>query len=232
MTAQAAVHPVMEVRDLRVYYHTPVGAVHAADGVNFLLRPRERLGLVGESGSGKTTTGMAIMRMIKSPGRIEGGQVLLDGQDLLALSEEEMRQVRFARVSLIPQGAMNSLNPVMRVGDQIEDIAGAHGQGRTQNEMAEHTAGLLRQVGLSPQVAHMFPHELSGGMKQRVCIAMAIACGRRVDHRRRADQRARRGGAAAGDGNARAGCRKSWERGGDPGRTRHGPDGPVRRPWA
>lgn len=180
MTAPAAVHPVLEVRDLRVHYHTPVGAVRAADGVNFILRPRERLGLVGESGSGKSTTALAIMRMIKQPGRIEGGEVLLDGQDLLTLSEEEMRRMRFASVSLIPQGAMNSLNPVMRVSDQIEDIIAAHGQGQSQKATAEHIAGLLRHVGLSPQVAQMFPHELSGGMKQRVCIAMAISLRPRV----------------------------------------------------
>ncbi len=180
MTADAAVHPVMQVKDLCVHYHTPLGPVRAADGVNFTLHPRERLGLVGESGSGKTTTAMAIMRMIKLPGRIEGGQVLLDGQDLLTLSDEEMRRVRFARVSLIPQGAMNSLNPVMRVGKQIEDIAEAHGLGQTRSQLAEHIAGLLAQVGLSPQVANMFPHELSGGMKQRVCIAMAISLRPRV----------------------------------------------------
>jgi peptide/nickel transport system ATP-binding protein len=154
--------------------------VRAADRVNFILRPRERLGLVGESGSGKSTTGLAIMRMIKSPGRIEGGEVLLDGQNLLTLSEEEMRRVRFAKVSMIPQGAMNSLNPVMRVSKQIEDIMTAHGQGQTQRDTAEHIAKLLRHVGLSPQVAQMFPHELSGGMKQRVCIAMAISLRPRV----------------------------------------------------
>jgi peptide/nickel transport system ATP-binding protein len=132
------------------------------------------LGLVGESGSGKTTTALAIMRLIKPPGRIEGGGIFLDDQDLLALSDERMRQVRFDQVSLIPQGAMNSLNPVMRIGEQITDIVRAHNGGISDAELKENMTTLLHLVGLRGEVAGMYPHELSGGMKQRVCIAMAI----------------------------------------------------------
>jgi peptide/nickel transport system ATP-binding protein len=166
---------VLQVRDLRVYYHTPRGAVKAVDGVTFDLRPGERLGLVGESGSGKSTIALSLMRLIKPPGRIEGGEVRLDGQDLRALSEEQMRRLRLATIALVAQGAMNSLNPVLRVRDQIVDALRDHGDLRTRRELEAHIADLLRRVGLRPEVADMFPHELSGGMKQRVCIAIAIS---------------------------------------------------------
>ena len=112
--------------DLRVSYHTAAGPVRAVNGVSFFLRPGERLGLVGESGSGKTTTALSLMRLLQEPAVIEGGEVLLDGVDLLRLSEEEMRQARFADISLIPQGAMNSLNPMMKVGEQLRDTIRAH----------------------------------------------------------------------------------------------------------
>jgi peptide/nickel transport system ATP-binding protein len=164
----------LQVEGLRVYFYTPAGPVRAVDGVSFPLRQGGRLGLVGESGSGKTTTALAIMRLIKPPGLIEGGQVLLGDQNLLELSDEAMRRVRFDQISLIPQGAMNSLNPVMRVRDQITDIVKAHNGGFAETELREKIPNLLQQVGLKPEVAGMYPHELSGGMKQRVCIAMAI----------------------------------------------------------
>ncbi len=165
---------VLQVNDLKVYYHTPAGAVKAVDGVSFFLKRGERMGLVGESGSGKSTAVLALMRLVMTPGRIEGGQALLDGVDLFKLSEEEMRRVRGAKISLIPQGAMNSLNPVMRVKTQMLDTMRAHDGKRPQNEMMDRIIELLKWVGLKPSVADMFPHELSGGMKQRVCIAMAI----------------------------------------------------------
>ena len=152
----------------------------AADGVGFRLERGECLGLVGESGSGKSTTAMALMRLIKPPGRIESGRVWLGGQELLGLSEEEMRQVRFARIALIPQGAMNALNPVMRTGDQIADTITAHEGGRSRSELDERVAELLAMVELEPDAARSYPHELSGGMKQRVCMAMAVALGPEV----------------------------------------------------
>jgi peptide/nickel transport system ATP-binding protein len=166
---------MLHVNDLHVYYHTPSGVIRAVNGVSFSLGPGERLGLVGESGSGKSTTALAIMRLIENPGRVERGQVILDGVNLLALTPRQMRQARFADVSLIPQGAMNSLNPVIRIEDQIRDIFTAHGVALTRQAFREKVDDLLNKVGLQPTVAAMFPHELSGGMKQRVCIAMAIA---------------------------------------------------------
>ena len=166
---------VLQVEDLRVQYGTPRGPVKAVDGVTFTLRPGERFGLVGESGSGKTTTAFALMRLIEPPGEITGGRALLDGVDMLELSDEEMRQARFAQIALIPQGAMNSLNPVMRIGQQLADTIRAHESGSRDRELDDRIDGLLESVGLSADVAGMYPHELSGGMKQRACIAMAIS---------------------------------------------------------
>ena len=166
---------VLQVEDLRVQYGTPRGPVKAVDGVTFTLRPGERFGLVGESGSGKTTTAFALMRLIEPPGEITGGKALLSGVDLLKLPDEEMRQARFAQIALIPQGAMNSLNPVMRIGQQLADTIRAHESGLRDRELDDRIDGLLESVGLSAEVAGMYPHELSGGMKQRACIAMAIS---------------------------------------------------------
>jgi peptide/nickel transport system ATP-binding protein len=166
---------VLEVRDLRVYYHTPRGAVKAVDGVSFSLAPGERLGLVGESGSGKSTIALSLMRLIKAPGKIEGGTIRLDGADVLALSEEQMRQMRLAGIALVAQGAMNSLNPVKRVREQIIDALADHGAKLPKREAEERIGELLESVGLRRSVADMFPHELSGGMKQRVVIAIAIS---------------------------------------------------------
>ena len=170
-------HPrhVLEVRDLVVHYHTVRGAVQAVNGVSFDIREGERLGLVGESGSGKSTIALALLRLIRPPGRIESGEMLLDGVDLLSLYEEEMRQVRLAKIALVAQGAMNSLNPVLRVKEQIRDGLKDHGIQLSPRAFADRVAELLNSVGLRRDVANMFPHELSGGMKQRVCIAIAIS---------------------------------------------------------
>jgi len=166
---------LLQVKDLRVYYHTEEGAVKAVDGVSFNLERGMRLGLVGESGCGKSTLAIALLRLIKLPGRIEGGQVLLDGVDLTQISEERMRQVRLGEISLIPQGAMNSLNPVMRVRDQIMDGIRDHREGMPPRLLRERMYEVLDSVELERDVAGMYPHELSGGMKQRVCVAIAIA---------------------------------------------------------
>ena len=166
---------VLRVEDLRVQYATSRGPVKAVDGVTFDIRPGERFGLVGESGSGKTTTAFALMRLIEPPGEIIGGKAVLGGVNLLELSDEEMRQARFAQIALIPQGAMNSLNPVMRIGQQLADTIRAHESGSRDRGHDERIDGLLESVGLSADVAQMYPHELSGGMKQRACIAMAIS---------------------------------------------------------
>ncbi|MGE3271918.1 MAG: ABC transporter ATP-binding protein [Chloroflexota bacterium] len=166
---------VLSVEDLRVHYHTPRGAVRAVDGVTFSIKAGDRLGLVGESGSGKTTIALALMRLIRAPGRIEGGHVYVDGVDLLSLNEEQMRQHRLAVIAMVAQGAMNSLNPVIRVRDQILDALKDHGVRLPKSEIQTRIGSLLQRVGLQPSVADMFPHELSGGMKQRVCIAIAIS---------------------------------------------------------
>jgi peptide/nickel transport system ATP-binding protein len=166
---------VLSVRDLRVYYHTPRGAVKAVDGVSFNLQPAERLGLVGESGSGKSTIALSLMRLIRPPGRIEGGEVLLDGVNLRGVGEEHMRRLRLAAISLVAQGAMNSLNPVLRVRDQILDALRDHGEQPAGRRRDNWIGNLLERVGLGREVAGLFPHELSGGMKQRVCIAIAIS---------------------------------------------------------
>ena len=166
---------VLRVQDLRVHYHTPRGPVRAVEGVEFELRSGERLGLAGESGSGKSTTALALMRLIRPPGRIEAGRINLGELELLALSEEELRDVRFSRISLIPQGVMNSLNPVMRVGAQIADTIAAHEERPDRAALQERVKSLLALVELDPATARMYPHELSGGMKQRIGMAMAVA---------------------------------------------------------
>jgi peptide/nickel transport system ATP-binding protein len=166
---------LLRVENLRVYYHTPAGAVKAVDGVSFQVQPGQRFGLVGESGSGKSTIALALLRLIKPPGKIEEGRVLLDGVDLLELDEEEMRRVRLAEISLVAQGAMNSLNPVKRIRDQMALGLRDHGMELSDRELDDYIVSLLEKVGLSRQVASMYPHELSGGMKQRVCIAIAIS---------------------------------------------------------
>jgi len=166
---------VLDVRNLRVHYATPLGDVIAVNGVYFKVYRGETLGLVGESGCGKTTAAMAVLRLVQPPGRIVEGQVWLNGVDMVALSERELRQMRWRQAALIPQGAMNSLNPVMQIKDQIADGIEAHEGKQPPKVLKERILELLAMVGLPSRVYHMYPHELSGGMKQRVCIAMAIA---------------------------------------------------------
>lgn len=166
---------LLQIQDLQVHYQTPQGPVKAVDGVNLVVNRGERFGFVGESGCGKTTTAMAVLRMIQYPGRIVGGQIMLDGKNMLGFTEEEMRRTRWSQVSLIPQGAMSSLNPVMRIKDQIADAILTHETKTAHAGLEQRIEELLITVGLQRNVARMFPHELSGGMKQRVCVAMAIA---------------------------------------------------------
>jgi len=167
--------PILTIKDLRAYYHVDAGAVRAVDGVSLELASGVKMGLVRESGSGKSTMGLALMRMIRPPGRIEGGQILLDGVNLLRLSEEKMRQYRLQVISMIPQGAMNSLHALLRVRDQIIEALEDHGVRMSKREYDEHVYRLLESVELDRRVARMYPHELSGGMKQRVCVAIATA---------------------------------------------------------
>jgi peptide/nickel transport system ATP-binding protein len=167
--------PILRVKDLRFHYHTEAGPVKAVDGVTFHLDRGITLGLVGESGCGKSTLAMAIMRLLKPPGRLESGEILLDGVDLARLSMEDMRKARLDKISLIPQGAMNSLNPVTKIRDQILDGIKDHDIRVMGKEGAAMVEQLLDAVDLGHSVADMYPHELSGGMKQRVCIAIAIS---------------------------------------------------------
>jgi len=171
---RATAKPVLHVQDLVVTYYTDLGRARALDKVGFTLEAGTKMGMVGESGSGKSTLALAMMRMIKPPGRIEGGNVWVGGTDLQALSEEEMRKARLSKIAYIPQGAMNSLNPVMRVGSQMVDAIKSHLRGESSSAINDRCVWALKSVDLDPSVFHMYPHELSGGMKQRVCIAIGI----------------------------------------------------------
>jgi len=172
--ASPAESAVLRVRDLEVTYYTDAGRAKALDDVSFTLNAGEKLGMVGESGSGKSTLALAMMRMIKPPGRIEGGQVFVGDVELMGLDEEGMRKARLARIAYIPQGAMNSLNPVMRIGSQMADAVKAHLPGETRAAIEDRCRRALASVDLAAGVYRMYPHELSGGMKQRVCIAIGI----------------------------------------------------------
>jgi peptide/nickel transport system ATP-binding protein len=167
--------PVMEVRNLRIHYDTPKGAVIAVAGVSFDLYEGETLGLVGESGCGKSTTAYGILQLINPPGRIVEGSIMLDGKDLLKLTERQFRQLRWESLSLIPQGAMNALNPTMKISKQIADVIETHEGRQGKDKLKKRILELFKTVGLPGRIYDMYPHELSGGMKQRVCIAMAIA---------------------------------------------------------
>lgn len=166
--------PVLRVENLSVTYYVDAGRAKALDSVSFSLEAGKKLGMVGESGSGKSTLALAMMRMIKPPGRIEGGKVIVGGTDLMPLTEEGMRQARLSKIAYIPQGAMNSLNPVTRIGAQMIDAIKSHLPNEPKSAMVERSYAALRSVDLDPSVFRMYAHELSGGMKQRVCIAIGI----------------------------------------------------------
>lgn len=165
----------LDVKDLRIHYATPKGDVIAVSDVSFQLLEGETLGLVGESGCGKSTTAYGILQLVQHPGYIKNGEVHLDGVELLSLTEEQLRKMRWTKLALIPQGAMNSLNPTMKVKDQIIDVIEAHEGKQSDNEaLKQRIFDLFQTVGLPNRIYNMYPHELSGGMKQRVCIAMGI----------------------------------------------------------
>jgi len=173
--------PLLEVKDLKTYFLTEAGTVPAVDSVSFSVSERQVIGIVGESGCGKSVTAHSIMRLIPPPGIIAGGQIRFGGKDLLALSNKEMESIRGNEISMIFQEPMTSLNPVFRIGDQIAEVLLRHKQ-ISKREAGEQTLHLLRQVGIpSPEVrARDYPHKMSGGMRQRVMIAMAIACNPRL----------------------------------------------------
>jgi peptide/nickel transport system ATP-binding protein len=176
-TAPRGGGPVLEVRGLKTSFTTRAGIVRAVTGVDFNVARGEVLGLVGESGCGKSVTSMSLIGLIAHPGRIEAGEVLFDGRDLLTLSDREMRKVRGDRIAMIFQQPQSSLNPVMRVGDQIGEALEVH---RAMKRAASHArvVELMSMVGIPDPERRLkaYPHELSGGMAQRVMIAMALAC--------------------------------------------------------
>ncbi len=172
--------PVLEIDRLAVGFFTRAGVIEAVRDVSFSLQPGERLGLVGESGSGKTTTALAIMGLLRDPGRVSAGRIVLDGRDLVGLDERARARLRLSQISYVPQGAMNSLNPVLRVRTSIAHALRAHGLVLREAALRQRVTELLAHVGLPPEVAQRYPHELSGGMKQRVCIAIAISLGPRI----------------------------------------------------
>src|SRR5262245_33345709 len=170
---------LLEVRELRTHFATDTGEFAAVDGVSFTLDAGRTLGLVGESGCGKSVTSLSIMGLVpQPPGRIAGGEILFEGEDLLTVAPSEMRELRGNRISMIFQEPMTSLNPAFTIGDQIAEVILRHRKVSNQ-QAAEQALAMLRQVRIpSPeQRYHDFPHRLSGGMRQRVMIAMALACG-------------------------------------------------------
>ncbi len=166
---------LLEVRDIKTFFYTAKGIVRAVDGVSISIGKGETLGIAGESGCGKSTLAYSIIRLVPPPGKIVGGEAFFTGRDVLKLSEEEFRrEVRWKGISMIFQGAMNALNPVYKVGDQIAEPLVLH-KGLSKAEAYKRTYELLQMVGIDPRRAYNYPHELSGGMKQRVMIAMALS---------------------------------------------------------
>ncbi len=165
----------LSVNELKVHYGTPTGDIIAVNSISFDVNKGEALGLVGESGCGKSTAAYGILRLVQPPGKILGGTVSIDGTEVNDLSDEDFRKLRGTKLALIPQGAMNSLNPTMKVFGQIKDQIQAHEGKQNSNEIKDRILNLLSKVGLPKRTYNMYPHELSGGMKQRVCIAIGIA---------------------------------------------------------
>jgi oligopeptide/dipeptide ABC transporter ATP-binding protein len=168
--------PLVSIKNLHVRFQTYAGQVHAVNGVSLDIQRGEIFGLVGETGCGKSVTGLSLLRLVQPPGEIVADRITFDGQDVLSLSEQEMRELRGGRISMIFQDPAASLNPVFTVGEQIELVIGQH-QPVTRRIARQRTLEMLEAVGLPdpPQIIRAYPHELSGGMQQRVMIALALA---------------------------------------------------------
>jgi len=172
---------LLEVEDLKTYYQVLRGHVKAVDGVNFDVDKGEAMGLVGESGCGKTTIALSILKILPSGGKIEGGKIFFEGKDIVPFEEIEMREnIRWKGISIVFQGAMNALNPVYKVGDQIVEAITTHEPDIEKADAEERAKKLLELVGVDPSRANNYPHEFSGGMKQRAMIAMSLACNPRL----------------------------------------------------
>jgi peptide/nickel transport system ATP-binding protein/oligopeptide transport system ATP-binding protein len=169
---------ILQINDLHTYFHIEEGVVKAVNGVDFFIHPGETLGLVGESGCGKSVTALSIMRLIQSPpGRIVKGSINFDGQNLVLLTDEQMRRIRGNRIAMIFQEPMTSLNPVFRVGYQIAEAIQLH-EGLSRQKAKERSIEMLVKVGIGDpdKRVNEYPHQMSGGMRQRVMIAMALSC--------------------------------------------------------
>jgi peptide/nickel transport system ATP-binding protein len=165
--------PILEIKDLHVAYLTPRGPVKAVDGVSFDIKPGEVVGLAGESGSGKSTIAHAMLRILHLPALITGGQVLFEGHDILEMDDAVLEQFRWKKIAIVFQSAMNALNPVMKIRDQLLDVMLHHGL--SKGEANQRAVDLFDLVGIEPQRLNAYPHQLSGGMRQRVVIAIALA---------------------------------------------------------
>ena len=176
MSIESTAGPVLQVKDLTMHYQTRLGTVKAVDGSSFELAQGEVLGLVGESGCGKTSIAVTLMKLLPDNALIVKGQVLLDGQDLMTMDDTTLRTYRWRRISMIFQAAMNSLDPVHRVGDQIIEAIEAHDMITTMTEARATVDRLFRLVGWDPGLTDRYPPECSGGRRQRAVIAMALAC--------------------------------------------------------
>jgi len=170
---------LLEIKNLKTYFAISKGNLKAVDGVSFDLDYGEALGIVGESGCGKTTAALSIARLLPKEGKIKGGEILLEGRDLTGMSETELCRIRWNDVAIIFQGAMNSLNPVMCIGDQIAEAIVLH-KGCRRKEALEKAERMLELVEIPGERSRNYPHEFSGGMKQRVMIAMALACSPKI----------------------------------------------------
>ncbi|HMP51700.1 MAG TPA: ABC transporter ATP-binding protein, partial [Candidatus Melainabacteria bacterium] len=173
--------PLLEIKQLKTVFSTDQGLARAVDGVDLSIEPAQVLGVVGESGCGKSVTSLSILRLVPPPGRIQSGEIIFDGRDLLSLSEKEMRSIRGNQIGLIPQDPMTSLNPVYSIGSQIVEAIELH-QKVDRKEARKRAIESLEQVKI-PQAAERldeYPHQFSGGMRQRVMIAMALSCNPRL----------------------------------------------------
>lgn len=166
---------LLEVQNLTTHYRILRGWVRAVENISFSVGQGEALGIAGESGSGKSTIALSLLRILPAGGHIRRGKIIFDGKDLVPLSEGEMRKIRWKGMSIVFQGAMNAMNPVYKVGDQIAEAITLHEEGVSKSDVKERVSKLLETVGIEPSRADNYPHEFSGGMRQRALIAMALA---------------------------------------------------------
>lgn len=167
---------VLSVNELTMHYTTRAGEVSAVNDVSFSLEKGQSMGLVGESGCGKTSIAISLLKLLPDNAEIKGGNIFLNGTDVVPLKEDEMRKLRWSKISMVFQAAMNALNPVYKVGDQIIEAMEEHGIVETNQQAREHVVELFNLVGLEPKMMDQYPHEYSGGMRQRAIIAMALSC--------------------------------------------------------